>query len=285
MPMEFRDASNKRVTVSATNPLPVVGSGGGGSGTEYTEDAAAVANPVGGVKMLRRRDTLTAAEVSADGDIIAANATAKGEAYVKDTDAAAARGAAADAVATTDTGTFSLIALTKKIASNVTAMSAKLPAALGRLAAAASTSVTLATEDKTALDAINTNITSTAVVTNAKGAPSLTAVLATQFPVNAKFVNIAASSSGDNVILALVTSKKIRVLALSLMANGAVNAKFEDNGTTTQRGGMIYCPAAGYGKVLPFNPVGWFETASGVGLDLNLSAAVAVGGELVYEEV
>lgn len=214
----FLDSNNRAVSVSADDPLPVTGGGGGGSGTEYTEDAAAVANPVGGMKMARRRDTLTAAEVSADGDVIAVNATAKGEQYVKDTDVAAA-------------------------------------------------------------------IASTAVVTNAKGAPSLTAVLATQFPVNAKFVNIAASSSGDNVILAAVTSKKLRVLACSLMANGAVNAAFQDNGTTTQRGGMAYCPAAGYGKVLPFNPVGWFETAAGVGLDLNLSAAIAVGGELVYEEV
>ncbi len=35
----------------------------------------------------------------------------------------------------------------------------------------------------------------------------------------------------------------------------------------------------------PFNPVGWFESGSGKTLDLNLSGAVAVGGELVYVEV
>lgn len=221
MPAEFRDANDKRVSVSATDPLPVTvisGGGGGGSGTEYTEDAAAPANPVGGVRQARRRDTLTATEVSADGDIITLNATAKGEQYVKDTDVAAA-------------------------------------------------------------------ITSTAVVTNAKNAPSTTAVLAVQFPVAAKYANIAVSAANDTTVVTAVASKKIRVLALSLMANGAVNVKFEDNGTTTQRGGMAYCPAAGYGKVLPFNPNGWFETAAGVGLDINLSAAVAVGGELVYEEV
>lgn len=57
-----------------------------GGGTEYTEDAAAAANPVGKMGMCRRRDTLTAAEVSADGDNIACNATAKGELYVKQTD-------------------------------------------------------------------------------------------------------------------------------------------------------------------------------------------------------
>lgn len=57
-----------------------------GAGTEYTEDAAAAANPNGGMLILRRRDTLTAAEVSADGDNIAGNATSKGELYVKHTD-------------------------------------------------------------------------------------------------------------------------------------------------------------------------------------------------------
>lgn len=139
--------------------------------------------------------------------------------------------------------------------------------------------VTLASDDP-AVAAIQAGT----VGVGTKGAPHAN-VLSTQFPVTAKFANIAASSSGDTNLVADVTSKKIRVLALSLMGNGAVNAAFQDRATTTQRGGMVYMAAAGQGKVLPFNPVGWFETASGVGLDINLSASVAVGGELVYEEV
>lgn len=59
---------------------------GGGGGTEYTEDAVAATDPVGGQIMLRRRDTL-AAETTADGDVVAANATNKGEIYVKHVDA------------------------------------------------------------------------------------------------------------------------------------------------------------------------------------------------------
>lgn len=55
------------------------GGGGGGSGTEYTEDAALPANPVGSALIARRRDTLTPSEVSADGDAIALNATPEGE--------------------------------------------------------------------------------------------------------------------------------------------------------------------------------------------------------------
>lgn len=52
---------------------------GASVGTEYTEDAAAVANPSGGIMMAVRRDTLTASEVSADGDNVAAKATNKGQ--------------------------------------------------------------------------------------------------------------------------------------------------------------------------------------------------------------
>lgn len=57
-----------------------------GGGTQYTEDAASAADPVGSALMLRRRDTLSGTEVSADGDNIAANATSKGELYVKHVD-------------------------------------------------------------------------------------------------------------------------------------------------------------------------------------------------------
>ncbi len=59
----------------------------GGGGTQYTEDAAAAADPVGTQLISRRRDALSATEVSADGDVIAVNATNKGELYVKHVDA------------------------------------------------------------------------------------------------------------------------------------------------------------------------------------------------------
>lgn len=69
--------------VSVFNP-PVSG-GGGGSGTEYTEDDASALDPVGGQLIARRRDTLST-ETSADGDNTALNSTAKGELYVKHVD-------------------------------------------------------------------------------------------------------------------------------------------------------------------------------------------------------
>jgi hypothetical protein len=49
----------------------------------YTEDSAAAANPVGPMTMLRRKDTLSAAEVTTDGDNIAANANSAGALYTE----------------------------------------------------------------------------------------------------------------------------------------------------------------------------------------------------------
>jgi len=63
-----------------------------GGGTEYTEDAASVANPVGGQIMARRRDSLSA-ETTTDGDVTALNCTSKGEVYVKHTDTVSVTGA------------------------------------------------------------------------------------------------------------------------------------------------------------------------------------------------
>lgn len=102
--------------------------------------------------------------------------------------------------------------------------------------------------------------------------------------VTPKFAVIAASTSGNNTLVAAVTSKKIRVLALWLMANGSVNAKFQSGAGGTDLTGLGYL-VVNAGFVLPFNPVGWFETAAATLLNLNLSGAIAVGGNLTYIEV
>lgn len=102
--------------------------------------------------------------------------------------------------------------------------------------------------------------------------------------VTPKFAAIAAASSGNNTLVAAVTSKKIRVLAASFIANGTVNAKFQSGASGTDLSGLFYL-VANTGGVLPFCPAGWLESASGVLLNLNLSAAIAVGGTLTYIEV
>lgn len=69
---------NLKVSIEADNA-------GIGGGTQYTEDDAAAANPVGNMSMAVRADTLSGV-TSADGDNIALRATDNGELYVKQTD-------------------------------------------------------------------------------------------------------------------------------------------------------------------------------------------------------
>lgn len=99
-----------------------------------------------------------------------------------------------------------------------------------------------------------------------------------------KFAKITASSSGATTIVSAVTSKKIRVLAWSLVCNAAVNVKWQSHVTPTDLTGLHYFGANG-GISVPLSPVGHFETVAGEALDINLSGAQAVGGSLVYIEV
>jgi hypothetical protein len=81
----WEDTGDTLRAVSAAKPLPVNVVSGSAAGTEYTEDAAAAADPAGPMSMAVRADSL-AAVTSTDGDNIALRATNKGELYVKQTD-------------------------------------------------------------------------------------------------------------------------------------------------------------------------------------------------------
>lgn len=100
----------------------------------------------------------------------------------------------------------------------------------------------------------------------------------------AKYAAITASSSGATTIIAAVSGKRIRVVALQLLVNAAVNVKWQSHVTPTDKTGLAYFTANG-GYALPYNPAGWFETVAGEALDINLSGAVAVGGSLTYIEI
>jgi hypothetical protein len=104
-----------------------------------------------------------------------------------------------------------------------------------------------------------------------------------------KFANIACAASGDNQIVAAVTSKKIRIIGLFLSASGTVNAYFRDDAGSPVNligdGTNKITLSAASGFVLPPSPYGWQETTSGEGLQLNLSSAVGVAGSLIYVEV
>ncbi len=100
------------------------------------------------------------------------------------------------------------------------------------------------------------------------------------------FANVAASQTDSNIVTA-VASKKIRVLALYAVAgatatNLTFNSKPAGAGTAIS---ALFANAANGGEILPFNPVGWFESASGEGLTVTTGAGSTTGIGVVYVEV
>lgn len=103
-----------------------------------------------------------------------------------------------------------------------------------------------------------------------------------------KYASTAAATTGDNTLVAAVSSKKIRVLALAIIAGTAGNIYFTSGvGGTVIFGGSTnkIALAANGGFVLPFNAAGWFETAASALLNLNASSVGPFSGGIVYEEV
>jgi hypothetical protein len=99
-----------------------------------------------------------------------------------------------------------------------------------------------------------------------------------------KYAAIDVGAAGDNTLVALVSGKKIRVLQVTLIATAAVNVRFESGAAGSALTGQMAL-TANSGFEASFCPVGLFETASGVLLNLELSSAVPVDGWLVYVEV
>lgn len=95
------------------------------------------------------------------------------------------------------------------------------------------------------------------------------------------FALISTSASGVSNVVAATGGKRIRVLRWSLSANGTVNVKFQSHVTPTDLTGLHYMVANATAGG-SYCPLGIFQTISGEALDINLSAAVAVGGELTY---
>jgi len=101
--------------------------------------------------------------------------------------------------------------------------------------------------------------------------------------VTPAFVAINAASSGDNTLLAAAgSSNKIRVLAMNIVVGAEVNVRVESGAGGTAMTGIYEFNGKGDGLVLPFSPVGWFETAANTLLNLELSGAVSVDGSFVY---
>lgn len=104
-------------------------------------------------------------------------------------------------------------------------------------------------------------------------------------PLLPKFAAVDVAGNGNNTLVAAVTGKKIRVLAFfGVMTGTAVTIRFQSGAGGTALTGQMQ-PSQGGGFVLPFCPVGWFETAASALLNLELGGAQSVDGCLVYVEV
>jgi|TARA_R110002096_G_scaffold55026_13_gene141638 hypothetical protein len=99
-----------------------------------------------------------------------------------------------------------------------------------------------------------------------------------------KFSAVSVAVLGDNTLVAAVTAKKIRVLAVTLITSAAVTVRFETGASGTALTGLMQIGANG-GFVLPYSEGGWFETNAGALLNLELSAAESVDGCVVYQEI
>lgn len=97
------------------------------------------------------------------------------------------------------------------------------------------------------------------------------------------FANVAASQT-DSVIKSAVTGKVIRVLAVAAVAGGtATNLTFNTKGSGAGTAiSPLFANGINGGEVLPFNPSGWFETASGEALTVTTGAGSTTGILVTY---
>ena len=102
--------------------------------------------------------------------------------------------------------------------------------------------------------------------------------------MNIKYAVIDAATSGNNTLVAAVAGKKIRILAVFMIAAGTVIARFESAADGTAMSGQMNL-AITSGFCLPFSEAGWGETVAGDLLNLELGGAVSVDGMLVYKLV
>lgn len=102
-------------------------------------------------------------------------------------------------------------------------------------------------------------------------------LLGTRERLNVLRQKVDRATSGE--LIALVAGAPLRVYALTLSVATTTTVKFQ-SGSTDLTGAMTL--NAGVPLVLPFNRMGWLETASGEALNVALGAGVQVSGTITY---
>lgn len=94
-----------------------------------------------------------------------------------------------------------------------------------------------------------------------------------------KSVFLNASSLGATAVLAAQGERSIRVISAAVVATTATTLKFQSASTDIS---ATWPLGANGGLVLSFNEHGWFQTAPGEALNVNLGSAVATGIHINY---
>ena len=129
-------------------------------------------------------------------------------------------------------------------------------------------------------DTIAATLSSDGIATGSLAASSLS-IKTPKF----KVASVAASST-DSSVIASVASKKLRILSAYIMCGStATDITFESDDPTTDTTVWKATLSANGGVVLPFSPLGWFETDAGEALIATTSAGSTVQINLTYIEV
>lgn len=98
-----------------------------------------------------------------------------------------------------------------------------------------------------------------------------------------KFVSSSiAASSTDSSLVAAVSTKKIRVIAMAVQCAATATTITFESGTTTR---IHKVPAgANGGQILGFNPAGWFETTASSALTVTTGTGSTTEISITYVE-
>lgn len=259
-------ASTAAIETAVEGTLTVTG---GGGGTEYTEDAAAAANPVGGALILVREDGRAGSLTTTDGDNVAARGNNKGEMYVKTTDS--------DALLTTiDADTSNISTKIDTIAGAISGTEAQVDVVTSALPTGAATSAKQDTA-QTSLDTIAGDTTAiqaaVEILDNAISGSEMQVDVVAALPAGTNAIGKLAANSGVDIGDVDVTS--LPSLVAGTAAIGKMLPPDVDVTTHTNYAKKYYTNAGAVTDGIVWSP------ASGkrwhiVSLFVNVSAAATV---------
>lgn len=244
VPMLWEDTSDTLRSVSAAKPLPVNIVTGSSSGVQYTE--ADVDSTITGTAVMWEDtgDTLRAASAAKPLPVNIISGVAAGTEYTE---------------GNTDSTITGTAIMWEDAADTLRSVSAATPMPVTAPAASRGThSISVAEQT----GAIMSNLTA----------------------LTPKFFSASVNaSSTDQQLVAAVTSKKLRIIALVAQCAGTATTMTFESSTTTR---IHKIPAgANGGQVLPYNPQGWFESASGESFTVTTGSGSTTEISGVYVEV